>query len=1152
MLGEHNMAATQRRYHEQQVLLQKKRERSAEIFKSRLERETVLGDLVKRMFTGLIEWNKANKVSNTTSWSHIFSMIDRDHSGRLRFEELVHVVCDLVSDHLEHRISKYELCMIWRHFDEDGSGEVTVNEFALFVYRVELSTWPILTQQEITRIVKVMNTAAHYWHHSGGNWYKIFVEMDTDGNGQVSFDELRKSVRGPFPGLRLLQKDISDRELTGFWKAMDSAVECEVSVAKFLTFMRKYGGDLSMHRHAPHPQKKQNRKVKSSDTMKAWSEDPQQNPNCPKEKLCEIIQKFESALSAHWSEAGVHQDTTSTWYGTSLGIWDRFFKELQFPCNRALTFDSLNDAVARTLGQRSLTAAEVKCLWEYLSTKARGRTGEVTAKNVMFAMYCLELAEWPCLDEASLLEVVNIMNKQAHRKQPGAQTGQTNWSKLWLLADPGGAGHVGFLHVKTLIRRKCGLCISQEKMDNSTVRGLWKALDVNLCGSVNGAQFMAFMRRFGDQHHKHLSWPGVARPTTGESVTARDVEAEIMAAPAFTEAELLEVGKKLTVKLQSILSCAGPGISGLWAQLVKETGKTRVDKVTYEEFEAAVFTLLRMGSRVSVDEVKALWRYMDVGTGGFGEISAGEINGGLYRLGLSQWPRLCDFKLRKIVCILNAAADHWHRCGGNWFKVFVTVDEDGSGNLSFEEFHDIVRKNFPGLSVSSKDVTSSDLRGLWRALDSNCLGLVGVNDFMSFMRRYGEDCSMHKPTEYSKLLRSDSKKIAVEAAKARDLPPVTRSPEQLRNTIKVLEKALKNFWSRRGISVSSFLGGWEEFFHEATLVKRGRNSRLVLTELQRLLHDRLGGHTGHRKLETLPTTSDSTLQEMPTPTTTSEEWRGSDDIVKGVSLDDLRALWTKVDADGSGEMSIEEWTLGLYRTELEFWPSLSDAALEKAVSKMNDAAEKWHKAGGNWYKVFTILDTDSSGNFDFNELRGMIRKPLPCLAISVEVLDDASLQGLWKALDADQSGSVTVQEFMRFMRQYGVGQQARDNGNKSKVNRTSRVTNASLHTSSFDTMEDVLGDQHIKQLSGALASLSWEHVKDFYQQKNKPFEGKVEELEWLRMARELLGFQPAEIEDKAIHQAWCIVDPDGFGEVNLQQLLEFQKLVADQKAHFGT
>ena len=45
--------------------------------------------------------------------------------------------------------------------------------------------------------------------------------------------------------------------------------------------------------------------------------------------------------------------------------------------------------------------------------KARGRTGEVTAKNVMFTMYCLELAEWPCLNEASLLEVVNIMNMQA-------------------------------------------------------------------------------------------------------------------------------------------------------------------------------------------------------------------------------------------------------------------------------------------------------------------------------------------------------------------------------------------------------------------------------------------------------------------------------------------------------------------------------------------------------------------------------------------------------------------------------------------------------------------------------------------------------------------------------------------------------------------
>ena len=49
--------------------------------------------------------------------------------------------------------------MIWRHLDADGSGNVTHHEFALFVYRVELSTWPTLSKDQLVKVVKVLSAS---------------------------------------------------------------------------------------------------------------------------------------------------------------------------------------------------------------------------------------------------------------------------------------------------------------------------------------------------------------------------------------------------------------------------------------------------------------------------------------------------------------------------------------------------------------------------------------------------------------------------------------------------------------------------------------------------------------------------------------------------------------------------------------------------------------------------------------------------------------------------------------------------------------------------------------------------------------------------------------------------------------------------------
>ena len=98
----------------------------------------------------------------------------------------------------------------------------------------------------------MLNQAAHKWHRAGGNWcsrsspvpigrelrkllrFKIFNQIDADGSGNLSFDELvqcvetlaelpdatrlnasstMQEVRGTYPCLRVPTRDVKEREL---------------------------------------------------------------------------------------------------------------------------------------------------------------------------------------------------------------------------------------------------------------------------------------------------------------------------------------------------------------------------------------------------------------------------------------------------------------------------------------------------------------------------------------------------------------------------------------------------------------------------------------------------------------------------------------------------------------------------------------------------------------------------------------------------------------------------------------------------------------------------------------------------------------------------------------------------------------------------
>lgn len=59
----------------------------------------------------------------------------------------------------------------------------------------------------------------------GGRWYRMFKELDADGNDQLSYEEflhfIRRSSTGVLPGLALGPRLLADGAIDAMWRAMD-------------------------------------------------------------------------------------------------------------------------------------------------------------------------------------------------------------------------------------------------------------------------------------------------------------------------------------------------------------------------------------------------------------------------------------------------------------------------------------------------------------------------------------------------------------------------------------------------------------------------------------------------------------------------------------------------------------------------------------------------------------------------------------------------------------------------------------------------------------------------------------------------------------------------------------------------------------------
>ena len=92
---------------------------------------------------------------------------------------------------------------------------------------------------------------------------------------------------------------------------------------------------------------------------------------------------------------------------------------------------------------------------------------------------------------------------------------------------------------------------------------------------------------------------------------------------------------------------------------------------------------------------------------------------------------LSALEVRAISALLNRKMTSMGMGTTGWFKLFRLVDADGSGLISFEEVHRLIRED---LNIPESKLTDASIKSLWGWLDEDRSGHIAAGEFGHFMR----------------------------------------------------------------------------------------------------------------------------------------------------------------------------------------------------------------------------------------------------------------------------------------------------------------------------------------------------------------------------------------------------------------------------------
>ena len=389
----------------------------------------------------------------------------------------------------------------------------------------------------------------------------------------------------------------------------------------------------------------------------------------------------------------------------------------------------------------------------------------------------------------------------------------------------------------------------------------------------------------------------------------------------------------------------------------------------------------------------------------------------------------------------EAMVEHFGE-GKRWLVLFTAADDDGSGNILYDELLDVIRVE---LKQTKEDLPESKVKQLWCALDRDDSNTVGRVEFSMFMALGAPERTTTGANERrAEAVRQDTmkKQAMAEAAEAKMAGANNTKTAELREEL--TQKGLLPLDEDEVKSLSAKF--------TATLERLSPNgSKSWISLFKQMDDDQSGLITYDELIDLVRVELQQTKADLPDVT--------------------VKRLWCALDKDDSNTVAQDEFGafMNLSRTRTTVGAAERRAAeLKKANTAkvlLQQEKEKANRAKGekstveireelaaigvgpateeeqkemsalfnrrleyiipgagrtrSWVTLFRAVDNDDSGNITYDELEIVVRKnlklPKTATKAAEDHLSDTRLKALWLSLDADAGGQLSSAEFGRFM-----------------------------------------------------------------------------------------------------------------------------------------
>ena len=366
-----------------------------------------------------------------------------------------------------------------------------------------------------------------------------------------------------------------------------------------------------------------------------------------------------------------------------------------------------------------------------------------------------------------------------------------SWYKLFKSMDVDQSGQVTYSELEYMVRGEL-MQLGEMDLPEAKLKRLWKALDDDGSGYVTTKEFGYFMRK-GEAESQGETWKMrhlTKRRKEKQAVDSKlNQERDLMEGvkPASDE-EVASLSRRFNEEMTKLFDVPGAS-SAAWFKLFSSMDDDKSGKVTFKEFRHMVrFQLYVPVKQRSEHQLKQVFLALDDDRSGFitakefghfmkkGEagnssltwkqraqqakrLQAEEVIGLLTqeKAAMKGVIKATDEEVMALSHQFNAAVARVSGSTANgdaampsWFKLFRFMDADGSGQVTFTEFRDLVRGEL--MYVSEKQLPDEKLKSLWKALDDDGSGYVGAKEFSYFMKKGAPNVARTTNLEARKIL----------------------------------------------------------------------------------------------------------------------------------------------------------------------------------------------------------------------------------------------------------------------------------------------------------------------------------------------------------------------------------------------------------------